>query len=117
MKTKAVLRAICLGVFTLVSVVESRAQQNDSIGDNRQLEEVTVKARRAPVKVTSATPVQLLGKDEIKSLGLQNMADAVRRFAGTNVRDYGGIGGLKTVSVRNLGAAHTAVSYDGVVAA
>ena len=43
------------------------------------------------------------------------MADAVRRFAGTNVRDYGGIGGLKTVSVRNLGAAHTAVSYDGVV--
>ncbi len=43
------------------------------------------------------------------------MADAVRRFAGTNVRDYGGIGGLKTVSIRNLGAAHTAVSYDGVV--
>lgn len=115
MKTKAVLRAICLGVFTLVLVAESRAQQSDSIGDNRQLEEVTVKARRAPMKVTSATPVQLLGKDEIKSLGLQNMADAVRRFAGTNVRDYGGIGGLKTVSVRNLGAAHTAVSYDGVV--
>ena len=42
------------------------------------------------------------------------MGDAVKRFAGTNVRDYGGIGGLKTVSVRNLGAAHTAVSYDGV---
>ena len=42
------------------------------------------------------------------------MADAVRRFAGANVRDYGGIGGLKTVSVRSLGATHTAVSYDGV---
>jgi outer membrane cobalamin receptor len=50
----------------------------------------------------------------LKNLGLQNMGDAVKRFAGTNVRDYGGIGGLKTVSVRNLGAAHTAVSYDGV---
>ena len=36
-------------------------------------------------------------------------------FAGANVKDYGGIGGLKTVSVRNIGAAHTAVSYDGVV--
>lgn len=42
------------------------------------------------------------------------MADAVRRFAGAQVRDYGGIGGLKTVSIRNMGAAHTAVSYDGV---
>ena len=30
------------------------------------------------------------------------------------VQDYGGIGGLKTVSVRSLGAKHTAVSYDGV---
>ncbi|MGM9736306.1 MAG: TonB-dependent receptor plug domain-containing protein, partial [Candidatus Cryptobacteroides sp.] len=30
-----------------------------------------------------------------------------------SVKDYGGIGGLKTVSVRNLGAAHTLVSYDG----
>ena len=46
--------------------------------------------------------------------GLQNIADAVRRFAGANVKDYGGIGGLKTVSVRSLGATHTAVAYDGV---
>ena len=30
------------------------------------------------------------------------------------MRDYGGTGGLKTVSVRNMGAAHTAISYDGV---
>ena len=30
------------------------------------------------------------------------------------VRDYGGIGGLKTISVRSLGANHTAVSYDGI---
>lgn len=47
-------------------------------------------------------------------LGIRNMADAVRRFAGTNVKDYGGTGGLKTVSVRNMGAAHTGVSYDGI---
>ena len=52
--------------------------------------------------------------DDIERLGIQDMADAVRRFAGAQVRDYGGIGGLKTVSVRNMGAAHTAVSYDGV---
>lgn len=42
------------------------------------------------------------------------MADAVRHFTGANVKDYGGVGGLKTVSIRNLGAAHTAISYDGI---
>lgn len=71
-------------------------------------------ARRSPNKVTSAVPIQTMSRQDISQLGIQNMADAVRRFAGANVKDYGGIGGLKTVSIRNMGAAHTAVSYDGV---
>ena len=49
-----------------------------------------------------------------KRLGVQDLSEAVKRFSGVTVQDYGGIGGLKTVSVRSLGAKHTAVSYDGV---
>lgn len=78
------------------------------------IDEVTVAARRTPPAVASTAPVQSMGRDRLEALGLQSVADAVRRFAGATVRDYGGIGGLKTVSVRSLGAAHTAVSYDGV---
>ena len=105
-----VLWVFCLLPSTIV------AQENkDSInGEAYLLDDVTVTARRMPAKITSTTSVQVFGKEDLKNLGLQNMGDAVKRFAGTNVRDYGGIGGLKTVSVRNLGAAHTAVSYDGV---
>ena len=50
----------------------------------------------------------------MERLGVSDVADAVRHFSGVSVKDYGGIGGLKTVSVRSLGAQHTAVSYDGV---
>ncbi len=82
-------------------------------GKVHRMQEVTVSSRRSPIKVSSAIPVQTLSGADMSQLGIQNMADAVRRFAGANVRDYGGIGGLKTVSVRNMGAAHTAVSYDG----
>ena len=107
----------CLWMVLLMlpSSIASAQEQNDSIsGKVHHLDAVTVTARRMPAKITSATSVQVLRKEDLKNLGLQNMGDAVKRFAGTNVRDYGGIGGLKTVSVRNLGAAHTAVSYDGV---
>lgn len=93
------------------------AQHTDSdtiAGKTHRIDDVTVTAPRRRAKVTSTVPVQVLSQQDIQSLGIQNMADAVRRFAGANVRDYGGIGGLKTVSVRNMGAAHTAVSYDGV---
>lgn len=78
------------------------------------LKSVTVDARRQLQQTAVAMPVQQLTGNQLKALGVQNMADAVRRFAGATVKDYGGIGGLKTVSVRGLGAEHTAVVYDGV---
>ncbi len=85
----------------------------DTVPDVNDIEELVVTSRRAPGKISAAAPVQTLSSADISKLGIQNMADAVRRFAGTNVKDYGGVGGLKTVSVRNMGAQHTAVSYDG----
>lgn len=108
---------LACAVFLSVSMFRLSAQEvgGDTItGKVHQIEKVTVTARRSPNKVTSAVPVQTMSQQDISRLGIQNMADAVRRFAGANVKDYGGIGGLKTVSIRNMGAAHTAVSYDGV---
>ena len=43
-----------------------------------------------------------------------NAADAIRDFSGIQLRDYGGVGGLKTVNVRSLGSAHTAIFMDGI---
>ena len=104
-----------LWVFCLLPAWLHAQEKKDSInGKVHRMDEVTVTARRMPAKITSTTSIQVFNKEDLKNLGLQNMGDAVKRFAGTNVRDYGGIGGLKTVSVRNLGAAHTAVSYDGI---
>ena len=42
------------------------------------------------------------------------MADAIRYFSGIQIKDYGGIGGLKTVNIRGLGTQHVGVFYDGV---
>jgi len=109
MSVRYVLNLLVLGGLLNIPV---RAQ---SVVDTlHTIDEVTVKARRTPLSVASAQPVQSMGREQLEALGAQSVADAVKRFAGATVRDYGGIGGLKTVSVRNLGAAHTAVSYDGV---
>ncbi len=97
----------------MLCIQASYAANDSIIGKVHEISEVTVTSRRVPNKVSTAVPVQTISGADIAELGIRDMADAVRRFAGTNVRDYGGIGGLKTVSVRNLGAAHTSVSYDG----
>ena len=112
------LRAIgaVMAIIISINVVSAKkVEAVDSVNELRhELGNVSVTAVHSSSKVTSTTTVQVLTNADFKKQGLQNVGDAVKRFAGTNVRDYGGIGGLKTVSVRNLGAAHTAVSYDGV---
>lgn len=74
---------LCLLCSFLLLPLEIQAQEKgDSItGKVHKIDEVTVTARRPLAKVTTGSPVQLINKEDIKNLGLQNMADAVRRFA------------------------------------
>lgn len=99
----------------LLTSLSVKSQVTDSVAAlSRNISNVTVVGHISTAGTTSAVPFQTLSAEQIRALGITDMADAVRRFAGVSVKDYGGIGGLKTVSVRNMGAAHTAVSYDGV---
>ena len=59
-------------------------------------------------------PSQKLAGDQLKSLNSFSVADAIRYFAGVQVKDYGGIGGLKTVDIRSMGTNHMGIFYDGI---
>jgi outer membrane cobalamin receptor len=79
-----------------------------------EIGEVTVTEQYRNTEVRSSAPLQILSSKQLKKLNALQVSDAVKYFSGVIVKDYGGIGGLKTVSVRSLGASHTAVSYDGI---
>ncbi len=59
-------------------------------------------------------PAQKLSGEELGRLNSFSVADAMRYFAGVQVKDYGGIGGLKTVDMRSMGTNHMGVFYDGI---
>ena len=101
---------MCVG---LLYAVQASAQESDSL--QYLLPEVDAVDAVLPVSVTSASPLRLVKHEEIQRLGYAGVSDVLKYMAGVNVRDYGGVGGLKTVSVRGMGAKHTAVSYDGVL--
>ena len=42
------------------------------------------------------------------------VAEVLQRFTGVQVKDYGGVGGLKTVNVRSLGSEHVGIFLDGI---
>lgn len=43
-----------------------------------------------------------------------NVADALRYFSGVQLKDYGGVGGIKTINIRSMGTNHMGISYDGI---
>lgn len=97
-------------VMTLIAPSEIAAQATaDSL--ILRLGEVTVTARRPSEDII---PAQILAGEELRRLNSNSVADALRYFSGVQVKDYGGVGGIKTVNIRSMGTNHTGVVYDGV---
>ena len=79
--------------------------------DSIALPEVEVTAHRPKEEVI---PAQRLSGEDLQRLNSNSVADALRYFSGVQVKDYGGVGGIKTVNVRSMGTNHTGVVYDGI---
>lgn len=109
------VRFACIGFFINIFSLSAQMTEKDTIaGKVHQIEEVTVNASSNACKVSSTAPMQVLSRDQLRQQGVTDITDALRRFSGVNVKDYGGAGGMKTVSVRSLGSQHTSVAYDGI---
>ncbi|MFI3288315.1 MAG: TonB-dependent receptor [Rikenellaceae bacterium] len=59
-------------------------------------------------------PSQTLSGKTLEGLNSLSVGDAIRYFSGVQIKDYGGVGGLKTINVRGMGTQHVGVFYDGV---
>ena len=87
--------------------------QPDTVSVMREVDIEEVRVARSRIQ-KEVIPVQLLEGQQLKRLSVHSVADAVRYFSGVQIKDYGGIGGLKTVNVRSLGSHHVGVFYDGI---
>lgn len=96
---------LLLLVYPFVLMGESKL---DSI---RQLPDVIVEAVKSNEPVI---PSRTLGGKQLESLNSHSVADAVRYFSGVQIKDYGGVGGIKTVDIRSMGSNHMGVFYDGI---
>lgn len=109
------LLGLCLLVWSCLpvtaQVLDSAHPSNlDSLASRFRLDEVEVVARQN----REILPPQKLEGAQLQALSTNSVADAVRYFSGVQIKDYGGIGGLKTVDIRSMGSHHLGVFYDGV---
>ncbi|AUC85315.1 TonB-dependent receptor [Polaribacter sp. ALD11] len=101
-------------IFGLHSSYSLYAQEKDTT-KTVQLKEIFLISNKEKLKKhSSPTPLQSLTGKALSRLGNYSVADAIRFFSGVQLKDYGGIGGIKTINVRGMGSQHTGVFYDGV---
>ncbi|MFA7034135.1 MAG: TonB-dependent receptor, partial [Bacteroidales bacterium] len=82
--------ATAVGLFLSAAVF---AQSEDTV-IVRTLDESRVVATAKPSSTLQTTLVQAVDHSDIERLGMHELFEAVRSFAGVNIRDYGGIGGI-----------------------
>ena len=107
------MQRVLILVFTIHSslfTIHSFAQRSrfDSI---QHVDEVIVMSRYNHKEVI---PSQTLTGEQLEKLSSNSVADALRYFSGIQLKDYGGVGGIKTVNIRSMGTNHLGISYDGV---
>ncbi|MDR1342729.1 MAG: TonB-dependent receptor [Prevotellaceae bacterium] len=100
-------RIFCGGLLLLCCAAAFAQGAADS---SLRIEEVVVVANR----YREVIPSQRLAGEKLEALSSFSVADAIRYFSGVQIKDYGGVGGLKTVDIRSMGTNHMGVFYDGI---
>ena len=86
--------------------------QGDTGSDSiRHLDEVVVTSK---LTFREVIPSQKMSGEQLEKLNTHSVADALRYFSGLQLKDYGGVGGIKTVNIRSMGTNHLGIYYDGV---
>lgn len=98
---------ICVALASIAATAGAQTSRLDSV---QTLGDVSV----VGVKPHYLTPSQTMRGDMLRSLSATSVADALKYFSGVQIKDYGGLGGLKTVNVRSLGSQHVGVYLDGI---
>jgi tonB-dependent receptor len=103
------MRLLSLTLLLALGVgAKAETTQKDSI---QTIKGVEITARLTQREIV---PAQSLKNADLQRLNSQSIADALRFFSGIQLKDYGGVGGIKTVDIRSMGTHHLGIFYDGI---
>ncbi len=91
-------------------------QQSFGQDSTKALPKVTVSEKKRQkvslIDANAASPTYKIDANVLREIGALDIGQAIKQLPGVQIKDYGGAGGIRTVSYRSLGASHTAVLLD-----
>jgi vitamin B12 transporter len=96
-------------IFGLFCILSSLSQEESAA---KQLEELEITVTRLNKYYVDSAHVYI-SREDIEIMQPDDLGELLKKLPGVNVKSYGGLGGLKTVSIRGLGGQHTNFVVDG----
>ena len=109
------MKTIKLITFIVIVLLSTKVALSQDTLKTETLKEVRIiLGAETPTEVRSQTPVHVVSDTDIERINATQLSDALRSINSLVVRDYGGVGGVKTVSARGLGSQFSTLTLDGV---
>lgn len=111
------LKAVALFAVLSLSAILLHAQQPSDTAAKHptRLREVRVSAVAPRNNVSTTAPTQTISQETLERHLSSQLSDVAKEFTGVTIRDYGGIGGIKSFSARGLSSQFSSLVIDGIV--
>ena len=107
------MKNLLLYISVALCLLPSCAMGQDTV-KRHILREVQVSTQTPPSETYTSTPTQVVTVEKMEQTGTVQLSDAVKQMNGVTLKDYGGVGGIKTMSARGLGSQFSSLIIDGV---
>ena len=101
-------------LLTLCLLWGLAASAQDTTTHRHTLTGVQVEAVGIPPTNTAQAPTQVLSSTTLQQSGVTTLSQAATHLSGVTLKDYGGVGGIKTISSRGLGSQFSTLTIDGI---
>lgn len=102
-----------IALILMLSAAMLHGAEPDSVAKKFPEVEVTA-GRLSQSPISSVSAETLISREEVDETGSRQLSGAIRSAPGVFIKDYGGLGGLKTISMRGATAQQTLILLDGM---
>jgi vitamin B12 transporter len=107
---KRILLGLALASCTSLYSQDTAAVKGKSLDEISVVQEIG--KRVIVTDISHSSPRYLLSIQQLEKLGVNDIGESLKYLPGVQIRDYGGIGGVKTISYRSLSGNYTSLQYD-----
>jgi vitamin B12 transporter len=101
-------------ILLIITSIPALSNEPEDTLKHWQMGEVRVSGQKEELSFIKGSQYNKLDREFISESGSRQISDVACFFPGLYIKDYGGLVGLKTISIRGMSSQNTSIMIDGI---